>query len=209
MLVKKYGNRRLYDTEASSYITLEELTDRVRAGAEVRVVDAKTGADLTQATLLQIVLETDAARLLPAPLLARLVRLEDDVLGEFFGQWVSQALDLYLSAKHNAQAVAPYFPLAQLPFTAGNAMARLLQGQAFWPEAAGYGPPRYAPQAPPPAPQPPPPPRSAPRAPAPAASPRGAEPETELAQMRQELEALKRAVAGQSAAPRPRARRKR
>jgi polyhydroxyalkanoate synthesis repressor PhaR len=43
MLIKKYGNRRLYDTQASRYITLEELTQTIRNGAEVQVVDAKTG----------------------------------------------------------------------------------------------------------------------------------------------------------------------
>ena len=54
MLIKKYGNRRLYDTDASRYITLEELTEKIRVGAEVRVVDAKSGRDLTQPTLTQI-----------------------------------------------------------------------------------------------------------------------------------------------------------
>jgi polyhydroxyalkanoate synthesis repressor PhaR len=57
MLVKKYSNRRLYDTESSQYITLEELAGKIRAGSDAQVVDAKTGQDLTQATLTQIILE--------------------------------------------------------------------------------------------------------------------------------------------------------
>src|SRR4051794_18176922 len=69
VIVKKYSNRRLYDTEGSCYITLEELADRIRRGAEPRVVDAKTNEDLTQATLTQIIIEgRGAARLLPVPL---------------------------------------------------------------------------------------------------------------------------------------------
>ena len=129
MIVKKYSNRRLYDTDESRYITLEELTEKIRAGADVRVVDAKSGDDLTQATLTQIILETDAARFLPVPLLAKLIRMQDDALGEFFSQYVSAALELYLHAKQGAQAMAPYFPFATMPFTASNAFARLFSAQ--------------------------------------------------------------------------------
>src|SRR4051812_21764778 len=57
MLVKKYSNRRLYDTEASRYITIGELTDHIQRGAEVTIVDAKTGVDLTQVTLTQVIVE--------------------------------------------------------------------------------------------------------------------------------------------------------
>ena len=57
MLVKKYGNRRLYDTDQSRYITLEQLAESVRQGKDVRVVDARTGDDLTTATLAQIIVE--------------------------------------------------------------------------------------------------------------------------------------------------------
>jgi polyhydroxyalkanoate synthesis repressor PhaR len=66
MLVKKYGNRRLYDTEQSRYVRLDEIAERVRAGADVQVVDAKSGVDLTAPTLAQIIFEDrNAARLLP------------------------------------------------------------------------------------------------------------------------------------------------
>lgn len=90
MLVKKYGNRRLYDTEASRYITLEELSARIREGDDVDVIDAKTGQDLTQVTLAQIILESrGGAKLLPVPLLKQLVRMGDDALAEFFGRYVA------------------------------------------------------------------------------------------------------------------------
>src|SRR5262245_46762004 len=65
MLVKKYTNRRLYDTEESRYITLEELAEKIRAGDDASVIDARTGEDLTQATLTQIIMESrGAARIL-------------------------------------------------------------------------------------------------------------------------------------------------
>ena len=84
ILIKKYGNRRLYDTEASRYITLEELAARVRGGADVSIVDAQSGEDLTQPTLAQIIMESrGGARMLPARLLHELIRLGDDGLTDF------------------------------------------------------------------------------------------------------------------------------
>src|SRR5262249_57716120 len=118
-IVKKDGNRGLYDTDESRYITPEEVAAKVRKGAELRVVDAKSGEDLTGATLTQILVEgRGAARLLPTPLLIQLVRLGDDALAEFFGQYVRWALDIYLNAKHGAQQLSPYNPLAPAPFAA-------------------------------------------------------------------------------------------
>ncbi len=116
MVVKKYGNRRLYDTEASRYVTLEEVEVRVRRGDDVEVIDAKTGRDLTQSTLAQIILESrGAARLLPVPLLRQLIRMGDDALAEFFERTVIWALDIYLLAKKGAR-VFPIGPLGALPF---------------------------------------------------------------------------------------------
>ena len=136
MVVKKYGNRRLYDTEASRYITLEELAERVRSGDDVQVVDAKTGADLTQATLAQVILESrGAARLLPVPLLEQLIRMGDDALAEFFGRYVAWALEVYLHVRQGAQAILPWSPLVGAPFTVLGPLARLF-GSAPWTDAA-------------------------------------------------------------------------
>ena len=144
-LIKKYSNRRLYDTTRSRYISLEELAETVRSGKEVRVVDAKSGADLTQLTLAQIIFESkSAARLLPAQLLTQLVRLSDDALAEFLGQYVSAALDLYLQARQGAQALAPYVPFGGMPFAGQNPFARL------WSAPAPAPVPPAAPSPPPP-----------------------------------------------------------
>ncbi|HTM21838.1 MAG TPA: polyhydroxyalkanoate synthesis regulator DNA-binding domain-containing protein [Kofleriaceae bacterium] len=117
ILIKKYGNRRLYDTAESRYITLDELSDKIRGGQDVRVVDAKTNEDLTQPTLTQIIIESrGAARLLPPQLLMQLIRLGDDALAEFFNRWVTNALDVYLQAKRGAQTVAAFNPFASMPF---------------------------------------------------------------------------------------------
>jgi len=72
--IKKYPNRRLYDTEQSRYITLAELAETVRGGRRVEVVDSKTGDDLTRAVLLQVILEEqDRLDLLPIELLHHVI----------------------------------------------------------------------------------------------------------------------------------------
>lgn len=182
MLVKKYTNRRLYDTDESRYITLEELADKIRAGRDARVVDARTGEDLTQATLAQIIMESrGAARILPVPLLLQLIRLGDEALAEFLGTYLSQALEAYLALKRGANAVAPYNPFVNLPFAATTALARLLMGGLTEnaPQPAAQPGPYPAPAGP-----------AAPPAPHEAAQPAA----SEMASLRRELEELKRAV---------------
>ena len=150
MLIKKYGNRRLYDTAASHYITLEELAAIVKGGEEVRVVDAKTGEDLTTATLAQVIVEgRGAARLLPLPLLVQLIRMGDDALAEFFGQYLTWSLEAYLRARQGAQAMSPFGSLFGGPFAGspfgGAGLARMF-GLEKAPPAAGP-PPKPAPAA--------------------------------------------------------------
>jgi len=114
VVIKKYGNRRLYDADASRYVTLGEIATKIRKGAEVRVVDAKTGADLTQPTLAQVILEDrNAGQLLPIPLLHQLIRMGDDALADFLGRYVTRALELYLQARQGVGAVSAFNPFAQ------------------------------------------------------------------------------------------------
>ena len=182
MIVKKYSNRRLYDTDQSRYITQEELAEKIRHGAEIRVIDAATGDDLTQTTLAQIILESrGASRLLPVPLLVQLIRMRDDALAEFLGRYMSSALELYLHAKEGAAAIAPYNPFAGVPFAATNALARLLLGSGSGGGGFGWR-------------EPPPPPAAAPPA-APLPSPPPArESSDEMKDLRRELDEIKRAL---------------
>lgn len=152
VLIKKYSNRRLYDTAESRYITLEELGDTIRRGTDVRVVDAKSNEDLTQGTLTQLILESRrAARLLPIPLLTQLIRMNDDALAEFFGRYMTWALDFYQHAKAGASAIAPFNPFATLPFAATSALARFMTNGMPW---QGEGPPQGWTQGPPSPPPP-------------------------------------------------------
>jgi polyhydroxyalkanoate synthesis repressor PhaR len=126
LTVKKYPNRRLYDTDASRYITMEELAERIRGGRDVRVLDAKTDDDLTQPTLVQLVTEGDRAQKLPVPLLMQLVRMSDDALAEFYTRYMSWALEMYFAMKQRAGTSLN--PFAQMPFDMGGALARMFMG---------------------------------------------------------------------------------
>ena len=222
-LIKKYGNRRLYDTGDSRYITLEELTAKIRGGTDVRVVDATDGNDLTQVTLTQLILESgNAARMLPVPLLTQLIRLGDDALGEFFSRYVTAALELYLGARRGVRGLVDASPLARVPLGATDALARMwmntplgqmmgftnpgFPGQSF--AGPGYPPPAYEAEPPPTSTAAP----TAPAAPPPAAPTpaAGSEPATsgDVASLRRELDELKRALQA-DALGRPGARRKR
>ncbi|MBI2376026.1 MAG: hypothetical protein HYV07_18680 [Deltaproteobacteria bacterium] len=132
-VIKKYTNRRLYDTEESRYVTIDELTETIRAGRDVRVVDAQSGADLTQVTLTQAILEgRGAAKLLPVPLLLRLIRLKDDALGEFLGRYMALALESYLQLRSGARTISAYNPFATVPFNAASTFARMFSELAGW-----------------------------------------------------------------------------
>ena len=102
VVIKKYANRRLYDTENSAYVTLNQVADMIRAGRQVKVVDAKTDEDVTAFILAQIIMEHAREKniLMPAPLLHLIIRYGDNILEEFFEKYLEQVLKNYLSYKN-------------------------------------------------------------------------------------------------------------
>ncbi len=129
--IKKYGNRRLYDTEASSYINLQELADLIRSGVDIRVVSVTDGSELTRSVLLQVLLEVQgAAAILPSGMLHRVIRLsEDGPLTKLVGQQFAAGLELL------------------------DAQLGQLERQFGWAKQSGAAPPPPAPE-PAPAPEP-------------------------------------------------------
>jgi polyhydroxyalkanoate synthesis repressor PhaR len=100
LIVKKYGNRRLYDTEASRYITLDELATMLQDGRDVRVIDAKSGADLTKSVLLQIIAEQEKERdLLPVAFLKQVVQFGDTSMRDALQRYLGFGLDTFLQAQ--------------------------------------------------------------------------------------------------------------
>lgn len=95
-VIKKYPNRRLYDTQASAYITLAEIKQLVMASEPLVVRDAKTGEDLTRAILLQIILEEEAAGapMFSEALLANLIRFYGHAMQGYMGPFLEQQMQM-------------------------------------------------------------------------------------------------------------------
>ena len=106
VVIKKYGNRRLYDTAESRYVNLDEIAGLVRRGKDVQVVDAKTGQDLTRVTLTQIIMEDakDKPTGLPLELLRQLVVASDEVRQEFVIWYLKSAFDAYQKVQDAVQS---------------------------------------------------------------------------------------------------------
>jgi len=97
-IIKKYPNRRLYDTEISSYITLEEVRQLVIDGEEFEVRDAKTGDDLTRSVLLQIISEHEETGqpMFTTQLLSQIIRFYGDSMQGFMGSYLEKSLQIFL-----------------------------------------------------------------------------------------------------------------
>jgi len=97
-IIKKYPNRRLYDTEISSYITLEDVRQLIVEGEEFEVRDAKTGDDLTRTVLLQIIAEHEehGQPILSTQLLSQIIRFYGDSLQGFMGNYLERSMQMFL-----------------------------------------------------------------------------------------------------------------
>jgi polyhydroxyalkanoate synthesis repressor PhaR len=102
-LIKRYSNRKLYDTERSSYVTLEEISQMVRDGSELRIVDNKSGEDITSVTLAQIVFEQEKKdkRTLPMQALRDMIRSPSD----FISRLSRDVTDMREDAKSQVEKV--------------------------------------------------------------------------------------------------------
>lgn len=145
VVIKKYENRRLYDTTNSRYVNLEDVAAMVRQGIEVEVLDAKTGEDLTRLILTQIVVEDAKVResALPLDVLRQLVLASGRASQEALSQYIRSVSELYQKAY---QAFVPTSPmeLMRAMFASPPASSRMF---AFPP---GPGAPAPAPESTPP-----------------------------------------------------------
>ena len=106
--IKKYANRRLYDTESSTYITLDRLAQMVREGREFEVVDAKSGEDITRQVLTQIIVDEEArgSTMLPINFLKQLIGLYGNSMQNFVPSYLEAAMDAF---QHNQSAAKDAF----------------------------------------------------------------------------------------------------
>jgi polyhydroxyalkanoate synthesis repressor PhaR len=104
-LIKKYPNRRLYDTETSSYITLSEIKQLVLEHAEFQVVDAKTNQDLTRSILMQIILdeESGVTPLFTSDMLSQMIRSYGNAMQGFMGNYLEKGMQSFVDIQKKLQ----------------------------------------------------------------------------------------------------------
>jgi polyhydroxyalkanoate synthesis repressor PhaR len=129
-VIRKYGDRRLYDSTGSRYVKLDDIARMIRDGVEVEVVDARTGKDLTRVVLTQIVMDDAREREtgVPLQLLRQLVLASDRATHDFLTWYLNGTLDLYKKAQetfHTGVADARAAVTSPLDFIRG-----LLPGQS-------------------------------------------------------------------------------
>ncbi|MEW8505227.1 MAG: polyhydroxyalkanoate synthesis repressor PhaR [Candidatus Thiodiazotropha sp.] len=126
-IIKKYPNRRLYDTEESKYITLTQLRQLIISGAAIKVIDSTTEEDITRNILLQIILESESGGepLFTANMLSQIIRFYGGTLQGIFGRYLEQSLSLFTQQQEQFRQ-----NLGEDPFSAMTNMAQ--QNMKMW-----------------------------------------------------------------------------
>lgn len=101
LVIKRYGNRRLYNTETQTYVNYQDLIKLVQSGQDIKVVDSTTKEDVTKAVLIQLILEEEKEKnsILPTPFLFQLLRSREESVQDFFTNHLSASFDAYLKTK--------------------------------------------------------------------------------------------------------------
>lgn len=138
-VVKKYANRRLYNTASSSYVTLDDLSKMVRDGEHFVVYDAKTGEDLTRSILTQIIMEEDSKgrNLLPINFLRQLIRYYDDSLRAFLPRYLDMSMENFSSNQEQIRhyiegTFGRFFPVGQFEDMARQNIALFQQAATMF-----------------------------------------------------------------------------
>ena len=191
IVVKKYANRRLYNTATSSYVTLDDLARMIREGGDFVVYDAKTGEDITRSVLTQIIVEQEqkGQNLLPISFLRQLISLYGDSVQFLVPGYLEQAMSAFArnqeQMRDSLRATFGMFPFGQFEEMGKQNIAlfeRALKMMSPYARDAGSAA----------APPPPPKAEAAKPPPAKAEDPRLRRLETQIEALRQQLEALSR-----------------
>lgn len=132
-IIKKYPNRRLYDTEISSYITIEDVRQLIVDGETFEVRDAKTGDDLTRTVLLQIISEQeqDGEPILSTQLLSHIIRFYGDSMQGFMGNYLERSMQLFMEQQQQFRQQMGGM-LGQTPWTMMNQLTE--RNMEMWKE---------------------------------------------------------------------------
>jgi len=137
-IIKKYPNRRLYDTETSAYITLAEVKDLVLQYKEFQVQDAKSGEDLTRAILLQIILEEESGGvpMFSTDMLANIIRYYGHAMQGLMGSYLERSISAFHEAQKRFQEQAQTL-YGDLPRVPGDAWSQFVSQQQKIPNVMG------------------------------------------------------------------------
>ena len=132
-IIKKYPNRRLYDTEISSYITIEDVRQLIVDGETFEVRDAKSGEDLTRSVLLQIIAEheSEGEPVLSTQLLSQIIRFYGDSLQGFMGNYLERSMQMFLDQQQQFRQQMGGL-LGQTPWTMMNQLTE--RNMEMWKE---------------------------------------------------------------------------
>ncbi len=128
LTIKRYSNRRLYNTEAKSYVSYQELAAIVRDGIDIRVIDSKSNEDVTKSVLIQVILaeEKNDQTVLPTDFLFQVLRSRDDSLQDFFKNHLSASFDAYLKTKEEFDN--RFRSILEMAVSAPQTLEKLLPG---------------------------------------------------------------------------------
>jgi len=129
VIIKKYANRRLYDTGTSSYITLEDLCTRVKSGEDFVVLDAKTGQDLTRQVLTQIIFEqeTKGVHILPLSFLRSVIGMYDGKMQDVLQHYLEGSMKTFVSNQERLQGMLGKAVEGMTPFPQFNSQFNPLE----------------------------------------------------------------------------------
>jgi polyhydroxyalkanoate synthesis repressor PhaR len=101
IIIKRYGNRRLYNTETSSYVNYQDVIKLIRDGNDIQVIDSRTKHDVTKSVLMQVILEEEKnhKNLLPVQFLFQLIRSQEEAAQDFFKNYLASSFEAYLKTK--------------------------------------------------------------------------------------------------------------
>jgi polyhydroxyalkanoate synthesis repressor PhaR len=147
LVLKKYGNRRLYNTSTSAYMTLAEAEAMVQRGVEFVVVDAKDGADLTKEILVQIILEREDARaVLPTGLLRQVIRLRASPLRDGFARMLQDGVGAFLQGQAGMLEAQRHMMQGNMQAAWGGLPSLFGAGAPRWPATPQVAPQASSPQ---------------------------------------------------------------
>ena len=141
LVIKRYASRRLYNSETSNYVTLQEIAEFIRAGREVRIIDRKTGDDLTRQYLVQIIAEheSNGEEVLPLNVLMEVVRTHNDKAGDIVPKFLEMSFRMLKRSQskivENMQAMSnPMFAFQEFERHQREALSSFM---SMWPSAGG------------------------------------------------------------------------